>query len=64
MTVILILIRELGLIPEKIGKGTERLRNQRSNRDNQDYIISKIGQDIKKSPRNLCHSNSSKKYIS
>ena len=30
--------------PEMIGKGTGRLRNQRTSRDHPDYSITKIGQ--------------------
>ena len=48
VTVIPIVIRALG-----IGKGTERLRNQRTIRDHPDYNIINIGQNTEKSPGDL-----------
>ena len=39
--------------PQKIGKRTGRLRNQRIRRDHPDYSITKIGQNTEKSPGDL-----------
>ena len=39
--------------PQKLGKGTGRIGNQRKNRDQQDYRFVEIGQDTEKSPGNL-----------
>ena len=39
--------------PQKIGKGTWRLRNRTTSGDNSDYSIIKIGQNTEKSPGDL-----------
>ena len=49
--------------PQRIGKGSGRLGNKRTNRDHPNYSIIKIGQNPEKSPGDMrgtcCHSNSS-----
>ena len=39
--------------PQKIGKGTGRLRNQKASRDPPDNSITKIGQNTEKNPGDL-----------
>ena len=39
--------------PQRIDKGTRRLRNQRTSRDYLDYSIIKIGQNTERSPGDL-----------
>ena len=39
--------------PQRIGKGTGRLGNNRTSGDHQDYSIIKIGQNTEKSPEDL-----------
>ena len=39
--------------PQRIGKGTWRLGNERTSRDHPDYIIIKIGKNTEKSPGDL-----------
>ena len=39
--------------PQRIGKGTGKLRNQRASREHPDYCIIKISHDTEKSPGNL-----------
>ena len=48
--VIAIVIGVLGTIPQRLGKGTERFRNERTTRDHSDYSIIKISQNTEKSP--------------
>ena len=38
---------------QRFGKGTGRVRNQRTNSDHPNYNITKIGQNTEKSPRDL-----------
>ena len=53
MKMIPIVIGALRTIPQRLGKETGRLRNQRASRDHPDYIIIKIGQNTEKSPGDL-----------
>ena len=39
--------------PQRLDKGTIRLRNQRTSEDHSDYSIIKIGQNTEKSPGDL-----------
>ena len=39
--------------PQRIGKGTGRLRNERTGENHPDYSIIKIGQNTEKSPGDL-----------
>ena len=43
----------LGTIPQRLGKETGRLRNQRTSQNHPDYSIIKIDQNTEKSPRDL-----------
>ena len=50
--------------PQRLGKGTERLRNQRTSGDHPDYSIIKISQNTEKSPGDLLSLKFQQKTIS
>ena len=52
-TVISIVIGSLRTIPQKIGKGTGRLRNKRTGGDHPDYCIIEIGLNTEESTGNF-----------
>ena len=39
--------------PQRVGEGSERIKNQWKKQDHPDYYISEIGQNTEKSPGNL-----------
>ena len=53
MTVIPIIVGALGTAPQKLGKGTRKIGNQRKNHDHPNYSIAEICQNPEKSPGDL-----------
>ena len=53
VTVILVISGTLRTLPERLGKGTGKVENRRTNRDHPNHSITKIGQNTEKSPGDL-----------